>query len=340
LQSGGTGRVLIGTPTDNGTDALQVNGGINAQVVSGSAQIKYGRTATNAGGGAIGGDATYALRVFTGALAGGLFNVTQTGRTLVGTDTDNGTDTLQVAGNMYGHGVLTLSHDATGASPWFVMLKGATDPNKQLLIGYETTANQGYIQATDSGVGNTAFRLNPNGGNILVHTTTDNGTDALQVAGNITATGKVKESGNAIVPVGEVKYFAFSALPAGFLKCNGATISRTTYADLFSAIGTIFGAGDGSTTFNVPDLRGEFIRGYDEGRGVDSGRTFGSWQGDQLGSHTHTYTEYGAGSSGSFQSGGKYGASTTGSNDTLTTNSAGGNETRPRNVALLACIKY
>ena len=90
--------------------------------------------------------------------------------------------------------------------------------------------------------------------------------------------------------VGKISMFARSTAPSGYLKCNGAEISRTTYAALFSAIGTTFGVGDGSTTFNVPDLRGEFIRGWDDARGVDSGRVIGSWQGGQNKSHTHTGT--------------------------------------------------
>lgn len=79
-------------------------------------------------------------------------------------------------------------------------------------------------------------------------------------------------------PAGTVIFYAASTAPSGFLKANGAAVSRTTYASLFAAIGTTFGAGDGSTTFNVPDLRGEFPRGWDDGRGVDSGRVFGSTQ--------------------------------------------------------------
>lgn len=78
--------------------------------------------------------------------------------------------------------------------------------------------------------------------------------------------------------VGQVCFFAMLTAPAGFLFCDGSAVSRTTYASLFSAIGTLYGVGDGSTTFNLPDLRGEFIRGYDNGRGADSGRAFASWQ--------------------------------------------------------------
>lgn len=60
---------------------------------------------------------------------------------------------------------------------------------------------------------------------------------------------------NAQVPVGTLLDFAGSAAPSGFLLCDGSAVSRTTYAGLFAVVGTTWGAGDGSTTFNVPDLR-------------------------------------------------------------------------------------
>jgi hypothetical protein len=74
------------------------------------------------------------------------------------------------------------------------------------------------------------------------------------------------------VDTGTVAAFGVSSAPTGWLKCNGAAVSRTTYADLFTVIGTTFGTGDGSTTFNVPDLRGVWVRGLDDGRGKDSSR--------------------------------------------------------------------
>lgn len=61
--------------------------------------------------------------------------------------------------------------------------------------------------------------------------------------------------------VGEIKMFGFSGVPAHCLACDGSAVSRTTYPELFAAIGTTWGAGDGSTTFNIPDLRGYFLRG-------------------------------------------------------------------------------
>lgn len=92
---------------------------------------------------------------------------------------------------------------------------------------------------------------------------------------------------------GMVCYFAQSTPPPGYLKRNGAAVSRTTYARLFAKIGTTYGAGDGSTTFNLPDGRGVFDRGWDEGRGLDPGRTIGSFQESANLSHAHGVTDPG-----------------------------------------------
>lgn len=95
---------------------------------------------------------------------------------------------------------------------------------------------------------------------------------------------------NAILPPGSIQMFAQATPPAGFLRMNGAAVSRTTYAALFAAIGTYFGAGDGSTTFNLPDVRGEFLRALDDGRNIDPGRVRGSLQLSQNLSHIHAAT--------------------------------------------------
>lgn len=99
-------------------------------------------------------------------------------------------------------------------------------------------------------------------------------------------------------PTGTVSAYAGSSQPAGFLFCRGQAVSRTTYARLYAAIGDTYGAGNGSTTFNVPDLRGEFIRGFDAGRGVDTGRVLGSAQAHMTASHTHTASSGAAGAHG------------------------------------------
>lgn len=96
--------------------------------------------------------------------------------------------------------------------------------------------------------------------------------------------GNKKAARDAIeaMPVGGMIWWPTNTPPTGFLERDGSAISRTTYADLFAVIGTDYGTGDGSTTFNLPDDRGEFIRGWDHGRGVDSGRAIGSTQLDQM----------------------------------------------------------
>ena len=136
--------------------------------------------------------------------------------------------------------------------------------------------------------------------------------------------------------VGTIIHTARSTPPTGYLKANGVAISRTTYSALFSAIGTVFGAGNGSTTFNLPELRGEFVRGLDDGRGVDSGRVLGTAQADELKAHTHLQR----GTSANNLDAGAYEIQTQSTTDNINTGSTGGTETRPRNVSLLYCIKY
>lgn len=139
---------------------------------------------------------------------------------------------------------------------------------------------------------------------------------------------------NATPPVGTIITFASTTAPTGYLKCNGALISRTTYASLFEVIGTTFGIGDDSTTFALPDLRGYFPRGFDDARGIDPGRIFGSNQDDEFESHSHTVSNMSlSGTSSSGSTTWKYGGSTA-------TAQVGGTETRPKNIALLYCIKY
>ena len=160
---------------------------------------------------------------------------------------------------------------------------------------------------------------------------------------------------NVGVPVGAVAYFAQDVPPFGWLKANGAAVSRTIYANLFAAIGERYGRGDGRTTFNLPDLRGEFIRSWDDGRGIDSGRVFGGAQSDAIRNITGEIgliqrtdiNEYVA-PSGAFKELRKVSGYIGGgaADDWLTiTNFSASNvvptaaENRPRNIALLACIK-
>lgn len=168
--------------------------------------------------------------------------------------------------------------------------------------------------------------------------------------------------------LGSIAVFPFASVPSTYLICNGAAISRTTYAALFAKIGTTYGAGDGSTTFNLPDLRGEFIRGWDNGRGIDTGRVLGSTQTqatarptagftgttNTAGAHTHTLTQSTAqdgtddlnytqdtqlGDAGVQSTRTKTTASAGDHSHTVTINGGGDSETRPRNVAMIYAIK-
>lgn len=153
---------------------------------------------------------------------------------------------------------------------------------------------------------------------------------------------------------GEMAFFARQTAPTGWLKANGALVSRTTYARLFERIGTSFGGGDGSTTFALPDLRGEFPRGWDDGRGVDTGRVFGTAQ-----IATRVYRnngQVGVGfGNGMLDLDEQISANFDGSVESLDfagqnrnagtiasglTGRVSGVRVRPRNIALLACIKY
>ena len=158
------------------------------------------------------------------------------------------------------------------------------------------------------------------------------------------------------VPAGSVFSFATSTVPSGYLECNGAAVSRSTYASLFSSISTTWGVGDGSSTFNLPDLRGQFVRGWDNSAGVDSGRSFASSQSDQNKAHNHSITDPGHTHSWDRQDAttdsgyrpwpasnndcnlfvAQTGSSTTG----ISIQNDGGTEVRVKNYALMYVIKF
>lgn len=140
----------------------------------------------------------------------------------------------------------------------------------------------------------------------------------------------------SLLPAGAVMAFAMNSAPAGWLAADGTAVSRSTYAALFAAISTTYGAGDGSTTFALPDLRGYFVRGSGTNSDSTAAGTFGAKQADDFASHAHTTTAganngpmalfSGNGPAAAFQS--------------ATTGAAGGTETRPKNIAMLYCIKF
>ncbi len=174
----------------------------------------------------------------------------------------------------------------------------------------------------------------------------------------------------AQVPVGTIVAFGGTVAPAGWVFCDGSSVLRSTYSNLFTVIGTAFGAADG-THFNVPDLRGMFLRGVDGSANQDpdkaaritlksggnAGNNVGSYQANEISSHNHggstgginggftgtdIYVEYtdAAGPYNTFTRG----VATTVANliqsHTHSISSQGGNETRPKNVYVNYIIKY
>lgn len=187
----------------------------------------------------------------------------------------------------------------------------------------------------------------------------------LDNTGKLPAVDGSQLTGIVGVPTGTTILVNGTTAPTGFLKENGALVSRTTYAALWAyaqASGRVvteaawsagdwgaFSSGDGSTTFRLPDGRGEFIRGLDDSRGVDSGRLLGASQTDAFQGHYHSSLVNGTVTPGDFAIGGMSSSAATvlnagqvlspasdGSHGTPRTAS----ETRPRNVSKLPCIKY
>jgi len=217
--------------------------------------------------------------------------------------------------------------------------------NKSVNFAVKDTLQAGDPQKIVSGA-----EIDTEFNNISSSSTTKIDKVTSATTGNVpqfTATGSIEDSGENPTslgsPSGSVIAFAGTSAPDGWYLCQGQEISRATNSSLFSAIGTNFGSGNGSTTFNLPDLRGEFIRGLDAGRGVDSGRSLGSSQSGEVGPHDHpTNADKWFGSRGV-----QIGASTTNPegidlrvgfrNASVSDNS--GDETRPRNIALNYIIK-
>ena len=240
---------------------------------------------------------------------------------------------------------------------------GAATGNYVRITGTTTITNLGTVQAGTRRIVNftEALTLTHNAASLILpggaNISTAAGDCAVFISlgnGNWRCVGYMRADGTPVVgsvPPGTVIYIPRTSPPLGYLKANGALISRSTYWRLWaeaqvsgalvaeaswSANNGCYPTGNGTSTFRLPDLRGEFFRSLDDGRGIDD-RTIGSWQADLFKAHAHTLlTNTTADDGGGYVTGGD-----TGSSDTSrSTSTVGGTETRPRNVALLACIKY
>lgn len=207
----------------------------------------------------------------SGALSGNT-TVAQGGSTLAFTST--ATNGFSVDGT-------TLSVDAANNAVGI----GTAAPNTNAALDISSTTKGVKLPSLALTATNNASPLSAHIAGMLVYNTATAGTAPNNVVpGLYTNDGtqwillQTPQTVNTSAPAGTVSYTAASTVPTGYLECNGAAVSRTTYATLYAAIGTTYGAGNGSTTFNLPDLRGEFVRGWDHGRGVDVSRTLGSTQ--------------------------------------------------------------
>lgn len=238
--------------------------------------------------------------------------------------------------------------EKAGTDGW--QIDSAT-PNTQIILGKAYPAGTKILGVQNEPLGDVPFPLeaSKNLSDVPNKTTARSN---LGVYSKTDVDSKVTQA----APAGMVAHFAKNTPPTGWIKANGAAVSRTAYAGLFAAIGTTFGSGDGFNTFNVPDLRGEFVRGWDDGRNVDPLRVFGSYQADDIKQHRHLNgfadDSYSSGTSGHV-----YGETTEGmpgQSEGRAESIAGGlanarqgytsytgiTETRPRNRAMLACIKF
>ncbi|MGY2171075.1 phage tail protein [Pseudomonas gingeri] len=146
-----------------------------------------------------------------------------------------------------------------------------------------------------------------------------------------------KLKNTSALPVGVMVPFPKGTVPAGYLEVDGSVQSAATYPDLYAYLGTTFNTGsEPAGFFRLPESRGEFLRGWDHGRGVDAGRTIGTWQNFDIQSHDHA--QNGVNNLPSNQGTGglnAFGRGVVG----VATEKTGGLETRPRNIAVMWCIK-
>ena len=207
-----------------------------------------------------------------GAMTGQLLGDDGSGASSPAYSFNNDTDT-----GMFRSGSNTLGFSTAGTTRVSISNSGL-DMTNALPIRFQDSSGAPFValKAPSSVSSNVTFTLPGADGNAGEFLKTD-------------GSGNLSFSIVQGVPSGAVFCIAVASVPSGYLECNGQSVSRTTFAALFAVIGTQYGSSN-SSTFKVPDLRGEFIRGFDNGRGVDSGRSIASSQSDQNDSHTHSFS--------------------------------------------------
>lgn len=168
----------------------------------------------------------------------------------------------------------------------FYAVRNATTGGQSILVktsaGTGVTLTNGYTQlmyCDGTNVVLASIPINSSNGNVAISGSTT-------VGGDLTVTGSVSAGGGLVMPTGAMLEYGGSAAPTGWLLCDGSAVSRTTYAALFAVLGTAYGVGDGSTTFNLPDRRGKF--GIGANGTYTRGSSDGSTTTSSAGSHNHT----------------------------------------------------
>lgn len=225
-----------------------------------------------------------------------------------------------------------------------------------LIIENVTSNKDIIIKANDGGIATTMLTFNADVPELLLGAGINANSKIITGLPTPAASSEAATKGyvDARLPVGTILSYSAATAPTGFLLCDGSAVSRTTYADLFALIASTAGQGDGSTTFNVPDLRGRFLRGRDGGAGRDpdaasrtamatggaTGDNVFSVQDDGVGPHAHDLDVTQGGTDPSVTSalaGAESGESANVVQDNHTTI---GSETRPVNANVAFIIKY
>lgn len=268
-------------------------------------------------------DTSSAGAISSGGISGGTANAQTVS---AGSFTSQSGQAIQFFAGFTNTTSMTLVPSSSGG---IAVLKD-TSSGPVALTGGEVVTGNSYIVVYDSTLG--AFHL------VSYPLNAISVAGNLTVGGNATITGTLSAGGGLVLIPGEIRTFAMSTCPPTWLETNGAAVSRTTDAALFTAIGTTWGTGDGSTTFNIPDFRGYFLRDWADSGSVDSGRAFASTQQDAMQTHEFSYngpTSIGTGGAGG-AAGFDFGIST---QTTFGNTGRTSSETRPVNISILYCIK-
>lgn len=291
---------------------------------------------------------TTTLKIADKGIANGVATLDATGRIP--------SSQLPVTGDMIASRLNTIRTIAiTGDATYSVNFDGSANVTNTLTLSnsgvtagsYGSSTNSAVITVDAKGRITTAnsVPIVPTWNNIASKPTTVTGYGLTDVYTKTEIDALIQAAKLSSAPPGTIMFFAATTAPSGWSYADGGTLNRVSQSSLFSVIGTTFGAGDGTSTFNKPDMRGLFARGYDNGKGIDSGRVFGGVQQDDFKAHSHDIL---MGGDINTVVPAAYDRCVSSANSkvdayairgTLQNTATGSYETRPKNMTLLPCIK-